>query len=718
MAERIWRFRASWSSWAGVKDAVWAGRRWPHLPLALLLLALLTLFLGGGGPRGYFYQPGHHDFLSVQSMTLAANLSPEDGFLMFRRHLLDAEGNRDYELYNRFPMGPYALIKLITLPLGDDFARQIYAARLLMLLCVAGAALLAYLSLCRLAGSRWIAVTATALAFSSGYVLYYGDMISSHIASLFAIMLVFHAMTVFEQEGRFRQLAVKSILALLLGWHIYALLFPFVVLGLAKEAAAALRCGKPGGGMYPPPALTPAALRLRLRLAEGWPRRAAAMLRGSRYFRLGLLTLAFGLLLLAFNLGNEYRAAGGETPLTKLPTVRSALYRSAINPLTPQLVAAQQEFGIPYWALFFREQFAAIGIMSVPFALPTYQSIANLDASWARSLHERQTFYTGIAMLGGAVLGLGFMRHRRLLAALLLAGFCWAVPLHGSSIIHDFESLFYIGIPLVGLMAGLRWVRSLSRERLLAALGCAAVLLFVFSGFQMTNRFNAADPAAVNAAQFQQEVMDDFRRIRPIAAGKGVLFLFGKKDELAASERGVFYYLAGSVLVFQDQRRHRNRVDFLVLGEREPGPALLTPDNRRVFLYDRAAYDTQQDNEASRLIGLAGAPAMRDPFEVYHHDNALVYLKDGCAPGDVEPAFMLHPIPADVSDLPEWTRARGFHNLDFAFDDHRVGGGGRCLALIRLPGYAVSAIRTGQFIIHPDGAFETLWEETFAVAAE
>ena len=227
--------------------------------MALLLLALLTLFLGGGGPRGYFYQPEHHNqprhhnFLSAQSMTLAANFSPDDGFLMFWRHRLDESGNPDYELYNRFPMGPYALIKLITLPLGDDFSRQIYAARLLMLLFVSGAALLAWLLLCRLAGSRWIALTATALAFSSGYCLYYGDMISSEIASLFAIMLVFHAMTVFEQEGRFRQLAVKSVLALLLGWHIYALLFPFVVLGIAKEALTALRGGKPGGGMYPSP---------------------------------------------------------------------------------------------------------------------------------------------------------------------------------------------------------------------------------------------------------------------------------------------------------------------------------------------------------------------------------------------------------------------------------------------------------------------------------
>ena len=706
MAERLLRRPASLS---GLKEAVWVRGRWPHLPLALLLLALLTLFLWGGGPRGYFYQPVQHDYLSVQSMTLAANLSPDDGFLMFWRYRLDRQGNHEYELYNRFPMGPYALIKLITLPLGDDFGRRIYAARLLMLLFFAGAALLAWLSLCRLSGSRWIALTATALAFSSGYCLFYGDMISSEIASLFAIMLVFHGMTIFEQEGRFRQLAVKSILALLLGWHIYALLFPFVVLGIAKEALAALRGGKSDAES---PLPLPSFQR-RLRVAGFALRRVAAMLRGSRYFRLGLLTLAFGVLLLAFNLGGEYRAAGGKIPLSELPTVESALNRTGIDSGIPQQIAAEQPTAIPYWALFFRGQFAAIGIMSVPFALPTYQSIANLRAGSARSLHEKQTFYTGLAALGAAVIGLGFMRQRRLLAALLLAGFCWSMALRGSSIVHDFDGLFYLGVPLVGFTAALLWVRSLSRERLLAALGVAAVLLFVFSGFQMTNRFNAADPAAVSSAQFQQEIMDDFRRIRLIPAEKSV-FMY---SEHFGTTRAAYYYLAGHTLVWDDvvKPQHRSRVDFLLMGEREPGPALLTPDNRRVFLYDRALYDA----EADRLIELVGTPTVRAPFEVYYHGNALVYVKESCGPGDIEPAFMLHLIPADVSDLPEWTRARGFHNLDFVFADHRVSdGAGRCLALIRLPGYAVESIRTGQFLIHPDGAFETLWEETFQGAAE
>ena len=48
---------------------------------------------------------------------------------------------------------------------------------------------------------------------------------------LFGVMLTFHGMVVFVQEGRFRQLLVKTCVALLIGWHVYAFLLPFIALG-------------------------------------------------------------------------------------------------------------------------------------------------------------------------------------------------------------------------------------------------------------------------------------------------------------------------------------------------------------------------------------------------------------------------------------------------------------------------------------------------------
>ncbi len=179
------------------------------------------------------------------------NLSPEHGFQRFHRWFMDEDGIPRYQPYNRFPIGGYFIIKLAILPAFGDLSAQIYAARVLMLLFFTAAAVLAYLSLCRLTSNRWIALTATLLSFSSYYLLYYNDMIANEgMSDLFGVMLTFHGMVVFVQEGRFRQLLVKTCLALLLGWHVLALLLPFVIIGLASEL---LRTRSASATSTPPP---------------------------------------------------------------------------------------------------------------------------------------------------------------------------------------------------------------------------------------------------------------------------------------------------------------------------------------------------------------------------------------------------------------------------------------------------------------------------------
>ena len=216
-------------------------------PLALLLLALSAVFVFGND-RSQFYRPGHHYGASAQALALAANLSAEHGFAGFRRRKLDAQGEPQYaSLYHRYPIGGYALVKLAILPFGDNIPKQIMAARLLMLAFFAAAAVLAYLALARLLGDRRIALAATLFAFSSYYLLYYSDMVSVETSTnLFGVMLVFHGMVLFAQEGRFRQLLARTAVALLLGWHAVALIAAFVPLALGRELMAARADG--GGG--------------------------------------------------------------------------------------------------------------------------------------------------------------------------------------------------------------------------------------------------------------------------------------------------------------------------------------------------------------------------------------------------------------------------------------------------------------------------------------
>ncbi len=224
------------------------------LPLALLLLALSTVFIFGGD-RGYFYRGLSHSWSSSEQLTIAVNLSLEHGFQRFHRRFIDEDGAVRYSPYNRYPIGGYLLMKLATLPVSGNPSAQIYAARVLMLLLFAGAAVLAYLSLCRLVSNRWVAVSATLLAFSSYYLLYYNDMTANEgVPDLFGVMLTFHGMVVFVQEGRFRQLLVKMCIALLLAWHVYALLLPFVIIGLTRDLLRA-RSAATTSTPPPPPSL-------------------------------------------------------------------------------------------------------------------------------------------------------------------------------------------------------------------------------------------------------------------------------------------------------------------------------------------------------------------------------------------------------------------------------------------------------------------------------
>ena len=75
-----------------------------RISLVLLLLALSTMFVSGND-RGFFYQPeSEHSKVAANHLAVAANLSPEHGFIGFYRQYLNGDGERAYEAYNRFPL--------------------------------------------------------------------------------------------------------------------------------------------------------------------------------------------------------------------------------------------------------------------------------------------------------------------------------------------------------------------------------------------------------------------------------------------------------------------------------------------------------------------------------------------------------------------------------------------------------------------------------------
>ncbi len=515
-------------------------------------------------------------------------------------------------------------------------------------------------------------MTATLLAFSSYYALYYSDAFAPDaVPALFGMMLTFHGMVVFVQEGRFRQLLVKSCVALLLCWPVYALLLPFVVLGMASELVK-LRAGKP----------VPWSL-------ANWLKRYVKAMLFSRYLTLGVVTLLFGVAVLSFNLATEYRAFGGEIPLTELPTVESMKFRLGASPSWDKSVGE-----VLGWGNFLEQEFSDITRATLPFVASPFD----------RYKSSVLGVVVGALAVGVACLGLAFVRaaSKLPLAALVLAGFCWALPLRRSAVFHDFQALFYIGVPLTTFSVILLYIRKLSSDQFVSAFSVAALLLFVLSSAKMAGVGH--DP---NQALIEDETMRDFEAIRSIVNDGVVLVPVGQFDrEIGATTMVLSYLLAGSTIEFDisegDELPHRNLhlhpihsrdrrplLDYFVSTQREESTALLTPDNRRFFLYDRALYDRQYDEQS------LGTPIIASDWDVYLRDGSLAYVSAGCA--HMDDRFFLHVFPSDASDLPD--KQYEFEHLDFLFADHAMlRSGNKCVAVRELPEYAISSLRTGQYV--------------------
>ena len=516
------------------------------MPLLLLLAALATVFVFGAD-RGLFYRSGHHDHVSAEHMAIAVNLSPAHRFLMFRSQS---------DLYNRFPVGGYALIALATSPFRDDLSLRLHAARVLMLGFFAAAAVLAYLATARLAGSRRTALTATLLAFSSFHALYYNDMIYPELMpALFGVLLTFHGVVVFLQEGRFRQLLVKTCAALLLAWPVLALVATFVVLATARGFFARLPFSS------------------RPSLAPDLPRPRHCL-------TLAAVTLLLFASLLTFNLANEYAALDGRRAWADLPSVNSLRYRTGFDRDFNERYADQLA-----WRPFLTEQFRRTGTLSVPWVFSA-RLLRGFEPG--RSAHPPAALGIGVAMTAAALAVLPFVRGGFPAAVLVLAGFVRYLPMRHETAFHDYHCVFLIGIPLVVFATAAASLRRLAGDRAAAGLCAVALGIFVLSSKDMSGVSHDAESAANEAA-----LMSDFESIRRMTAGQPVyLPVWTGTPSFAGSPYAVNYFLAGSVLHQRFNARPRPCLPgFVVTRERVAGADLLTPDNSHMFLYDRGDYD-------------------------------------------------------------------------------------------------------------------------------
>jgi len=645
-------------------------------PFALLAVAWVAVFLLGGD-RSHFYRHGHHDWVSSEQLAIATNLSPAHRFLMFYYQRPPENSRYAYELYNRWPVVGYVPIKAAIAPFGESLSAQIYAGRVLMLLFFAGAMVASYLALYRLVSNRWVAVAATLWAFSSYYSLYYGDMISPEVVmSLTGILWAFHGMVVFMQENRFRQLLVKTCVALLTGWQVYALLLPFVVFGLVGEFVRSR-------------ADTDAAPA---RARRATLQQLGADLIRSRFLMLGVVALLFGMLFLTFNFTNEYRALQGEVPLTEIPTVVSLQHRLG---LVPEFTAQYTQYLV--WGPFLKQQFYRLGALTLPYWWSN--RFGDLDQNPAAPAELVGNLIVGVGILVFGVCLAWSLRHRwRIpLTSLVLSGLGWALVFRHQVAFHDYLILHHMGVPLVFCSLVLLYLYKSYGHRVAVGSAVGTLLVFVLSSWQMSGVGHDSEAAAFDAA-----IIADFENIRKATAPAAHLFLPVPDMPkhlvpFAGARHAVNFYLAGKLIGYETPRKSDAAgYQYVVTSIPLDGDPGLTPENQLRFLYRAEEYAGSFRKQVER-IGQAN-PVARSDFTVYLEADTLIYFKESCSFEDIAAKFLLHLTPADAADLPDHPRGLGFDNREFDFYTYGVRFDGQCLAYVPLPSYDIVEIHTGQYV--------------------
>ena len=399
--------------------------------------------------------------------------------------------------------------------------------------------------------------------------------------------------------------------------------------------------------------------------------------------------------MLGFNFGNEYRALGGEVPLHELPSFQSMLRRTGLD-------ASQEHVGALGWATFLRGQFGGIGGMVIPYTVVDRLGLDLMQRGgsiWPPPAVAPWLAVPGAAALAACAAGLRWLPQRTLFAALLLTGWCWAVPFRGEAAFHEFEAMFHLGVPLVLwalVLSGLhRLIGRRRAARALPAAALAAAAVFALSAAAMGRVGHGAAAAAA-----ERETTADFGAMRLFAAGRTVLFEPALRRP-AARTAYIWYWLYGSypepgpIGTAEEWAGASRRHDYVVAPVDLGGS--LTPGNRRYHLYRPAALAAAWDAIAAR------EPDARSEFEVRLDGRTLTWTREDCAEHDVRPALFVRAVPLDAGDQPP--------DREYFLDYRGLRFGGRCIARIELPDYPLAGLRTGQ----RQGYLPSIWEVSLPV---
>lgn len=458
--------------------------------LLLLGLAALSLFAFQNHITGF--DVGHHGFLSAHGLTLAKSLFTGNHFLMFTQISRQANGQLTYEPYSRFPLFSFLIIGLAIQPFEPHLAWQVYAARQVMNVFFVLSLFVCFKIIKALTGDAFIGLSVTFAAFSSTPLLYYSDMVFNDIPTLWGFLLAL-LLVVRNQRSTLPLgwLVGISCVSVCLGWQPYTVFGVWCLGDFLKE----LQAGK----------ITRHTLR-------AFSRRPAVIAL--------LAALLTGIVILSLQMLNEWTVIRG--PLLELPSVHAGLWRLGLAPAPAY--NAQPE--VLDWGNYFRVQVRNALGMTFPFAL-----VFPVDVTNTLSL-ALATLVTGALVAGSVLRWKALIRHYPILLTWVLPGVLWAVLFRNFVAFHNFQSIYYIGLPMA-LFTLLSSYLNSRAAKITAVLFCFLFILNV----RNINLIKAS--GAENLNQMTQE----FQAIYDRLPARSTVFIDGERSQLGIGFHAVDFYL-------------------------------------------------------------------------------------------------------------------------------------------------------------------------------
>jgi hypothetical protein len=510
--------------------------RWRRLPALDTILVLVGFAVFGwivfatqnrvvGWEPGYNeLQPKHHGWVSSHTLAIIAHATPANAFVGYAVASIDERGEKQYDYFDRYPVF-FSVGMHTLLSLKSRLSTQVYLAKQAMNGVFLLTVVMAYLLVRKLTGRTLSSFAVAVASVTSPYLLFYKDMVHYDQPALLGILILIYAIALHKIDNRRRVVYGAALLSVSLGrgYASYAVLATWVFL----EAL---------------PLVRERGVSLSVRLARFLRLDAVRVL---------LLAVGWGGTCLLYNVSVESLRRG-------IPLADTSIVQSAINRLALNEGFNESYFRILNWRTFFLDQVIRIVRWSLP--VWEYEGSPALSAAIVAAMLAAIALHARRLEAGG----------RMVLLILAGSGVVWLLAMRNLSAFHDYTAMYYLGIPLAFYTA----VASRLRLPRLAWIAVVLLSLAVF-----TRRDLEIQDLHTRLGQPFNTYTHDFMRIAAALPGPG------QSIEL---EDGVPYapYAFGFYLP-EDFLASGPTTPYVISRRRGRLPALLTPDNARLFLYER-----------------------------------------------------------------------------------------------------------------------------------